>query len=308
MIQPTSFTSLLSSLLVLGLAAGAWGCERTDRQELNNSAHENVQVVTKDASGKVFPETITKSNLEKSNPSSNQDLQLVANNNEITSVKVKAVQLQRQSEDGRCLINIEYPQVEGLANINVQRKINSQLKDLFLQAPTRTLNVQKCTTESSYSRHQEAVFGWTSDYEIGLNRKGFLSINGYTSLTPGAHPLNLAKTITFNLKDGSTYGYSDLFKPGSNYIKQINQLIPKKIYDYLELHIDQTQLDADEIQDIVDHFQPKEEYQFYLNDQGLVLVDVFDNHALQAIRVEIGPSEIHEIVNSDGPLQAIQQN
>jgi len=42
MIQPTSFTSLLSSLLVLGLAAGAWGCNSPSSQSQQNTAAEQA--------------------------------------------------------------------------------------------------------------------------------------------------------------------------------------------------------------------------------------------------------------------------
>jgi len=296
----------MTSLLVIGLAAGAWGCEHTDRQNLTNSTQETVQVVTRDTSSRVFANAAAKPDLENSDSSSNQDLQPVANN-KVDSVKVETVQLQRESEDGDCLINIKYPQVKNSTDIVIQEKINSKLKSLFLQAPSRTLNIQECITDGSYSRFREAKFSWISDYKIGLNRQGVLSIDGYASLTPGAHPLNLAKTISFKLEDGSIYEYDDLFNPNSNYPEKINQLIPKKIQDYLESHASQHQLNADEIQDIVNQFQPKQEYQFYLNNQRLVLVDIFDIHALQGIRVEINPSEIHDIVNPDGPLQVIQQ-
>lgn len=303
MVQYAFFTSLLSSLLVLGLAAGAWGC--------NSSKHQNIvtttQEVQENTSTNVVRNTTAESDLGISN-SSHQGLPLVGGNREIEPVEIKAFKLKRQSADGRCVIDIEYPQIEGLTDPSVQQRVNSKLRNQFLQAPGRTLNVRKCTSDDAYLRSKEDIFGWKSGYEIGLNQRGVLSINGYASLTPGAYPLNLAKTITFNLKDGSVYSYSSLFKLNSGYVNLVNQLIREEIREYLESNASLNQLDSGEIQNVLSQFQPKKQYQFYLSNQGLVLVDIFDVHALQAIKAEIEHSKIRKIIDPNGPLRATQEN
>jgi hypothetical protein len=218
------------------------------------------------------------------------------------SFRVDKLAFKQTSKDQRCLIEIQYPQVQGLRTREVDEQINTVLFKAFLSTPGRSLDPEQCADEKQQFPEIKAIYGWYSDFDVTLNNSEALSIHGYASLTPGAHPQEIIKTYTFDAKTGQLLRLQDLFSPGVDYRSRLNAAIPKKIAATLNADPER-QFTPTEIESIVQSFQPRQDYQFYLDpNQGLVIVDVFEVHALRAISVNFSAEEVKDWVDSDSPL------
>lgn len=70
-----------------------------------------------------------------------------------------------------------------------------------------------------------------SGYTTPVNMKGILSLRFQAYYYPeqAAHGVTGVSSITFNLKNGYHYHFSELFRPNSNYQAVINQIIIEQI-------------------------------------------------------------------------------
>lgn len=65
-----------------------------------------------------------------------------------------------------------------------------------------------------------------ASFEIKNNQRGILSLNLIVySFTGGAHGMTFIKSLTFDTKTGKQYELKDLFKPGSDYVKKLSDII-----------------------------------------------------------------------------------
>ena len=63
-------------------------------------------------------------------------------------------------------------------------------------------------------------------YEIKNNQRGILSLNLIVySFTGGAHGMTIIKSLTFDTATGKQYTLKELFKDGSDYVKQLSAII-----------------------------------------------------------------------------------
>ena len=111
-------------------------------------------------------------------------------------------------------LDIDYPQVTCLMNLNVQKIIN------------RTI------INTVYMLIQEQGFYEEMDgtYELKNNDKGVLSIVLINySFAGGAHGNTIAKALNFDIETGHVYTLPELFKPNSNYVKKISDIIKVQI-------------------------------------------------------------------------------
>ena len=108
-------------------------------------------------------------------------------------------------------INLFYPVVTGMANQSIQYSINNRIHSLVIDLIVK---------QGYYDNPQTQVTGW---YEIKTNERGILSlsIGNYSYVPMAAHGLTIIKSLTFDIHTGKLYQLSDLFKPGSNYIRLI---------------------------------------------------------------------------------------
>lgn len=115
-------------------------------------------------------------------------------------------------------LNVHYPQVVGLKNGLVRRMINNSILDAvydlirlqgYVKDPTKTL---------------------TGDYHVKLFKNGLLSLlyENYGYAQHAAHGITYQSSQTFNLEDGSEYRLEDLFKPGSNYVDRLSDIIRRE--------------------------------------------------------------------------------
>ncbi|MFJ7828256.1 DUF3298 and DUF4163 domain-containing protein [Psychrobacillus sp. NPDC096623] len=140
-------------------------------------------------------------------------------------------------------VDVTYPLVTNLTHPALEKKINAdilhELNKLLIE-------------QGFYNEHLLELIGY---YEIKTNERGVLSLSLIVySFTGGAHGLTVSKSLTFDIKTGKQYVLSVLFKPVSNYVKVLSDMIEKKMVEWnVPLLEDFTQIRSDQDFYIADH-------------------------------------------------------
>ena len=175
-------------------------------------------------------------------------------------------------------LDIDYPQVTCLMNLNVQKIIN------------RTI------INTVYMLIQEQGFYEEMDgtYELKNNDKGVLSIVLINySFAGGAHGNTIAKALNFDIETGHVYTLPELFKPNSNYVKKISDII-------------KVQIKARDLPTLGDFTEINPNQDFYIADRSLVIFFQLYEITPYYIDIPYFPISIYEledIINENGPLQ-----
>lgn len=112
---------------------------------------------------------------------------------------------------------VYYPQTAGLDNQQVQQGINQELKKLSNVKPI----ADQLPLDYSYS----------GDFSVEFFRKQLLvlELDGYQYYFGAAHGMPTKLYPNIDLISGQFYQLKDLFKPGSDYVKVISDIIAKQI-------------------------------------------------------------------------------
>lgn len=133
----------------------------------------------------------------------------------------------------------------------------------------------------------------TAYYELKNNQRGVLSLTLWNyAFSGGAHGLTIQNALTFNTETGKTYALKDLFKPGSDYIGKLSEIIKAEIK-------------ARNIPLLVDFTAIRPDQDFYIADKSLVIY--FQVYELAAyvygfLYFPISVYAIQDIITEDGPL------
>lgn len=174
-----------------------------------------------------------------------------------------------------------FPVIGGISNKEVQKKINE----------TILKTVYALMREQGYFENENTTV--TASYEIKTNERGILSLSLINyAFSGGAHGLTIIKSLTFNVESGRLYQLKDLFKPGSNYVHRLSEIVKEQI----------------ETRDIpvFDEFtQIKPDQDFYIADKALVLYfQLYDitPYAYGFPYFPISVYDIQDIIDEEGPL------
>ena len=178
-------------------------------------------------------------------------------------------------------LEVYYPVVSGLNNINVQKNINSNILNLVYQM---------IKDQGYYENPQTTITGY---YEIKTNERGILSIvlTNY-AFSGGAHGLTIMKSLTFDVETGKLYSLKDLFKDGSNYVDVLSEIIEE-------------QIEERDIPLITEFDKIRSDQDFYIADKALVIYFQLYELAPYAYgfpQFPISVYEIQDIIKEDGPL------
>ncbi|NLY42899.1 MAG: DUF3298 and DUF4163 domain-containing protein [Clostridiaceae bacterium] len=115
------------------------------------------------------------------------------------------------------MLNIDYPFVYGIINLIAQQRINQTIYNKVLEMINQ-LQYMDIPTYVSMS------------YELKTNEKNVLSLSliGLGDFR-GAHPVTLVKSLNFDVNTGKNYTLIDLFKPGSNYVQVLSDMVAQQI-------------------------------------------------------------------------------
>ncbi len=185
---------------------------------------------------------------------------------------------------------IYYPQVIGLQNIDVQQKMNHTIFQLV-----QSLMYQQHKLQDVNSFEQ--MIGL---YEIKTNERNILSLSlsNYAYAFQHANGLTIMKSLTFNVQTGKSYQLKDLFKPGSDYVKVLSDIVEK-------------QIKARDLP-LLNGFSGISPHQdFYIADKALVLyfqpIEITP-HYIGLPMFPISVFEIQDIIDENGPLGVMATN
>lgn len=121
----------------------------------------------------------------------------------------------KSTEDTSAYVKISYPQINGLGNSEVQKKINLFLESEFMQAKTW---YDEFTSDTDYTSEfpPDWVFSFEADYRVKYNSKDFISIvMDYFEFTGGAHENYYSVSYNIRTSDGAMLTLDDILKPNS---------------------------------------------------------------------------------------------
>ncbi|MCM3712518.1 DUF3298 and DUF4163 domain-containing protein [Alkalihalobacillus oceani] len=115
-------------------------------------------------------------------------------------------------------LDIYYPELSGLANQQVQEKLNRRI----------VKQVMTMIKKQGYEKEPQTVI--TGGFEVKTNQRDIISLtNNHYAYSGGAHGLTIQRSLTMNTVTGDIYTLKDLFKPGANYSKALNAIIRRQI-------------------------------------------------------------------------------
>lgn len=179
------------------------------------------------------------------------------------------------------MITVEYPVVKGLKSAIAQHRINLSIKQAL----------DKLMKDQGLGQENLEMVGW---FELKNNQRGILSLTlgNYAYPYHAAHGMTVVKGLTYNTGTGDTYSLESLFKPGSDYVKVLSDIVAQQIKDRnIEL--------LGEFEGI------SPEQDFYIADKSLVLFfQLYEitpyYRGLQYFPISV--YQLQDIILEDGPL------
>lgn len=164
----------------------------------------------------------------------------------------------KNSETRNLKLSLQYPELSGLKNAEVESRLNSMFAALAKEAGERGLQTAEEMAEEQLARGIKAEVYY--DYRVEYNQKGIISIvlSDYI-YSGGAHGLTVQSSYTFDLETGTEYELKDLFKAGTDYVSIISGEVKK-------------QMEERELTGYVTAFEAiRPDQDFFLSNSGLVV-------------------------------------
>ncbi|MFS0722296.1 DUF3298 and DUF4163 domain-containing protein [Paenibacillus sp. 1P07SE] len=144
-------------------------------------------------------------------------------------------------------IEIWLPVVQGLPDHAARNRINEAI---------RTAAGALAAEQGSLEDPRSEMLGW---FEVKTNEKGVLSLSLFNyAYTGGAHGLTLQRSLTFLTHTGDLYTLPQLFKPGSDYVRQLSTMI-------------KAQIEARQVPVLQPFERIRPDQDFYIADRSLVI-------------------------------------
>lgn len=184
---------------------------------------------------------------------------------------------------------VYFPKVFGMANQGLERLINQKIASQTQQLINKQAGDMPTT-----------VVEMIGSYEIKNNQREVLSLSlsNYTYHYHAAHGMTYIKSLTFDLQSGKQCELIDLFKPGSDYVQRLSNLIRKQIKQRnIQLLNDFTSI------------QPNQD--FYIADKSLVIYfQLYDitPYAFGFPMFPISVYDLQDIIDENGPLGRMAEN
>lgn len=184
---------------------------------------------------------------------------------------------------------VYYPCVSGMENKQLQEFINNTI----LRQTQQLINEQTGNMDTTVVD----LYGY---YEVKNNQRDVLSLSlsNYVYHYHAAHGMTVIKSLTFDLQKGKQVSLKDLFKPGSDYVQRISDLIAVQIKER-------------DIPLLVDFTAIKPDQDFYIADKALVVyfqLYEITPYAYGFPMFPISVYDLQDIVDENGPLGRMAVN
>ena len=120
---------------------------------------------------------------------------------------------------------VYYPQIEGMKDKIAQLRVNQ-----YLRSSSQVKEIP---------RNEQLDYSYSGDFSVQFFQKNLLVLGlaGYHYPFGAAHGMPSKINVHIDLKTGQIYRLKDLFKPGSNYVKALSEIIKKKIQEQQDSYI-----------------------------------------------------------------------
>lgn len=114
---------------------------------------------------------------------------------------------------------VYYPQLAGMRDPAAQQTLNAKLKDM--------------SQVKFIPPNQQLDYTYTGDFDVIFYKQKLLELelNGYNYPFGAAHGMPSKVFAAINLDNGRIYELKDLFKPGSDYVKELSRIVGKQIQE-----------------------------------------------------------------------------
>nr|WP_274363829.1 MULTISPECIES: DUF3298 and DUF4163 domain-containing protein [unclassified Paenibacillus] len=181
------------------------------------------------------------------------------------------------------LAEIYYPRVWGVPQAAAQERMNRQIES----------QVQELIREQRGYQVQGQT-SITGLFELKTNERGVLSLSqsNYAYTPPMAHGMTLLKSLTFDVTTAKAYSLGELFKPGSDYVAALSEIV-------------RSQIKARDLTLLGEFKGIAPDQDYYIADKALVIY--FQLYEITAYvygfpMFPISVYELQELVTEDGPL------
>ncbi|WP_370223478.1 DUF3298 domain-containing protein [Cytobacillus sp.] len=184
---------------------------------------------------------------------------------------------------------VYYPRVTRMQNKQLQHVINSAI----VRENQQLINEQTGNMDTTVVD----LYGY---YEIKNNQRDVLSLSlfNYVYHYHAAHGMTVIKSLTFDLQKGKQVSLKDLFKPGSDYVKRLSELIS-------------IQIKQRDIPLLVDFKAIRPDQDFYIADKALIIYFQLYEITPYAYGFPMFPISVYDlqnIIEENGPLGRMAVN
>ncbi len=152
---------------------------------------------------------------------SEENINLVENKKQITAV-TKTI---KEDNNLEYMLDIEYPEIIGIENSDIQAEINEKIKDdIDNSSEEFKKNVSEFAAEDIPVEQKSGLWIRYKYYQP-LEKTVSILINKSDYYKGAAHPNNNDFTYNFNLNTGDVIELGDLFVSGSDYLKDISDYV-----------------------------------------------------------------------------------
>ena len=112
---------------------------------------------------------------------------------------------------------VYYPEIKGIANRAAREAVNNRLKELSQVKPI--------------DPNAQLDYSYSGDFAVAFFRKQLveLELTGYNFPFGAAHGMPTRIYVPIDLVSGRIYSLKDLFKPGSDYVRVLSELVGNQI-------------------------------------------------------------------------------
>ena len=131
------------------------------------------------------------------------------------TLDIRSYNYSNSTQDSSVWISIDYPQIVNTENNVIITKINSYLKDEFMQSVSWYEELASDTTMSDYTP-ADVQYTFDTGFQVMYNSTGFISIIlNHFQYTGGAHGNYFASGYNIRLRDGENLTLKNMITEGS---------------------------------------------------------------------------------------------